>query len=197
MWKKLYIALVMLLFLFGVAVLLFPLDFFPQDSELGKHFLVISRNFNQAIITRVNTDQKVVALTFDDGPDPRYTPQVLKILEEYQVPATFFVVGEDAGLHPEIIAEQVRAGHEVENHSFTHPDLLKTTDLTTNEEILWCQEAIAALTAQEPIYFRPPRGLYNLDIIKLAGVYGYRVVLWTVCLENRSTPPPRLWPSGW
>ncbi len=190
-WKKLYVFFAMLLFLFGLTVLIIPADLVPQDSELSKHYLAVSSNFDPAIITSINTDEKVIALTFDDGPDARYTPEVLKILAEYQVIATFFVVGEDATLNPDIIAEQIKAGHEVENHSFTHPDLLKKNDLTINEEILWCHEAIASLTGREPLYFRPPRGLYNLDIVKLAGIYGYQVVLWTVCLENRSAPTPK------
>lgn len=190
MWKKTYIILAVILFLFGLTMHAVPPYVFPHDSELAKHHLAVSSSFHPAIITRVHTNQKVAALTFDDGPDPRYTLEVLKILEEHQVPATFFVIGEDALLNPEIVVAQVYAGHEVENHSFTHPDLLKNTDLTTNEEILWCQQAIAELTDREPVYFRPPRGLYNRDILKLAGVYGYRVVLWTVCLENRTAPTP-------
>jgi len=180
-----------LLLLLGLAILLVPPQIFPQDSELGKHYLSVSASFDPVIVTRANTDQKVVALTFDDGPDPRYTPQVIEILREYKVPATFFVVGEDARLYPEIIAQEVKAGHEVENHSFTHPDLLRETDLTTSEEILWCQQAVTDLTGRDPLYFRPPRGLYNLDILKLADVIGYRVVLWTVCLENQKAPTPR------
>lgn len=190
MLRKTYIVLAITLFLFGLTVTAVPPYIFPHDSELAKHHLEVSNSFNPTIITRAHTNQKVAALTFDDGPDPRYTLEVLEILKKYQVTATFFVVGEDALLNPEIITAQFRAGHEVENHSFTHPDLMKNTDLTTNEEILWCQEVIAKLTDREPLYFRPPRGLYNRDIVKLAGVYGYRVVLWTVCLENRNAPTP-------
>jgi len=190
MLRKTCVVLAIILFLFGLSVLFIPPYAFPHDSELAKHYLEVSSNFSPAIITQAHTREKVAALTFDDGPDPRYTLEVLEILKKYKIRATFFVVGEDALLNPEIITAQVYAGHEVENHSFTHPDLLKNTDLTTNEEILWCQEAIAKFTGREPIYFRPPRGLYNRDIVKLAGVYGYRVVLWTVCLENRLAPTP-------
>ncbi|MGI6550780.1 MAG: polysaccharide deacetylase family protein [Syntrophomonadales bacterium] len=190
MLKKSYIVLAIVLFLLGLAVFLVPPYIFPHDSELAKHHLEVASSFNPDIITRAHTNQKVAALTFDDGPDPRYTLEILEILEEYQIPATFFVVGEDALLNPEIITAQVYAGHEIENHSFTHPDLLRNTDLTTNEEILWCQEAVQKLTGREPLYFRPPRGLYNPDIVKLASVYGYRLVLWSVCLENRTAPTP-------
>lgn len=144
----------------------------------------------QGVILRAETTDKIVALTFDDGPDPRFTPAVLAILKDRHIRATFFVVGEDAALYPELVRNTCQAGHEIENHSYTHPDLMKPTDLTVNEEIAWCQETIESITGAAPIYFRPPRRLYNSDILKLSGVFGYRLVLWSVCLENRAANTP-------
>jgi peptidoglycan/xylan/chitin deacetylase (PgdA/CDA1 family) len=191
LWKRLYVVVVLILLAAGLFTLLIPPGLFPQDSELGKDYYVFSHKFNADIITGANTRQKVVALTFDDGPDPRFTPQVLRILKENKITATFFVIGEEAQLHPDLVKQEAAEGHEIENHTFTHPDLRQRTDLTTSEEILWCQSTIADLTGRSPIYFRPPRKLYNDETIQMTELYGYRLVLWTVCMENRSAPTPQ------
>ncbi|MGE5405274.1 MAG: polysaccharide deacetylase family protein, partial [Candidatus Saccharibacteria bacterium] len=143
------------------------------------------------VITRANTSEKVIALTFDDGPDPRFTPQILKILRDQKIKATFFVVGEEAYLHPDIIEQEAAQMHEIENHTYTHPNLLAMTDLTANEEIMWCHQTIEDLISRPPLYFRPPRRLFNNDIMSLSQIYGYKTVLWTVCLENSLARTPQ------
>ncbi|MGE5417305.1 MAG: polysaccharide deacetylase family protein [Acidobacteriota bacterium] len=174
-----------------IAIVGFPPESLVQDLTAPRNRTHFSGFSNPQTITRANTNKKVIALTFDDGPDPRFTPRILAILKDKDVRATFFVVGEEAYLHPEIIEQEAAQMHEIENHTYTHPNLLAKTDLTTNEEIIWCHEVIEGLTDRPPVYFRPPRKLFNHNIIALSEIYGYKTILWTVCLENSLARTPQ------
>ena len=99
---------------------------------------------------------KAIALTFDDGPDPRWTPQILDILHRYHVPATFFVVGENAEAHPGLIQREWNAGMEIGNHSFTHPEMESITPLRTKLELDATQRVIEAMTGHMTTLFRAP-----------------------------------------
>jgi spore germination protein YaaH len=103
----------------------------------------------------INT-QKVVALTFDDGPDPRWTPQILSILHHYHVPATFFVVGENAEANPGLVQREWNEGMEIGNHSFTHPEMDLITPERIRLELDATQRVIEAITGHESKLFRAP-----------------------------------------
>jgi len=103
-----------------------------------------------------NNTQKVVALTFDDGPDPRWTPEILGILHQYDVPATFFVVGENAESNPGIVQREWEEGMEIGNHSFTHPDMDYVTPERIRLELDATQRVIEAITGHESKLFRAP-----------------------------------------
>jgi len=103
------------------------------------------------------TDSRLV-LTFDDGPDPVFTPQVLDVLQQYRVPAVFFVVGKYAEEHPALIQRVVRDGHEIGNHSFSHPDLSKISSFHQEMELALTQRIIQATTGRSTVLFRPPYG---------------------------------------
>lgn len=156
-------------------------------NESGKILFQIQTAFHHNLITHADTKKKLVALTFDDGPDPRFTPEVLDILKQYKVPATFFVVGQSCEKYPEIIKRQVAEGHEIENHTYTHPDLRKDNALRTEEEIFRNQEVLMRLTNKQPHYFRPPKRLFTNKTVEIANVNGYQVVLWTVCVEHHAS----------
>ncbi len=96
-----------------------------------------------------------IALTFDDGPDPRWTPQILDILHRYHVPATFFVVGGNAEAHPSLVAREWNEGMEIGNHSFTHPEAL-ISPLRTKLELDATQRVIEAITGHMTTLFRAP-----------------------------------------
>jgi len=96
-----------------------------------------------------------IALTFDDGPDPRWTPQILDILHRYHVPATFFVVGGNAEAHPSLVAREWNEGMELGNHSFTHPEAL-ISPLRTKLELDATQRVIEAITGHKTMLFRAP-----------------------------------------
>ena len=108
--------------------------------------------------TRVETDHKVVALTFDDGPNPPCTDSILEVLRVYDVKATFFVVGKYVEKYPGILQQIVREGHEVGNHSWSHKDLIFKSPKFIIKDILKTDSIITHLGYTRPITFRAPRG---------------------------------------
>ncbi|MBI4260557.1 MAG: polysaccharide deacetylase family protein [Actinobacteria bacterium] len=123
-----------------------------------------------------------VALTFDDGPTPTYTPQILDILERFDVQATFFVVGYLAERFPDIVRRQVEVGMQVASHSWGHPlspPFRKQPPRRMREEIVRGTEALEALGARVTL-FRPPQGSFSPDVVRVAERYGLRLVLWNV-----------------
>lgn len=184
-YSKLF-AGIMVLFILWIGTTNCLKHFAREDSELSKNLFVLQTDVDAALITHVNTGkEKLAALTFDDGPDPRYTSDVLDILKRYDVKATFFVVGENAMRYPFLVQRQIRDGHEVENHTMTHPDLNLKDPYQTNEEIFMAEEVIRQLTDRSPLYFRPPKKLFTDETVIQAQIAGYRVVLWTICVENQ------------
>lgn len=131
-------------------------------------------------IKRVPTTHKIVALTLDDGPHCKTTPQILKVLKEKNVKVTFFVLGEHAVDHPEIVAQEVADGHEVASHTHSHKFLSKLSKKEIDEEFDKSEKAIIAATAPKPNLFRPPGGAYNDAIVAAAQQRGYSTILWSV-----------------
>lgn len=121
-----------------------------------------------------------VALTFDDGPDPEVTPRVLDLLERSGARATFFCIGRRARAHPEIVAEIVRRGHRVENHTWSHPNAFACyPPAAIRRELLPTQEILAAAAGAAPRYFRAPAGIRNLFLDPLLHACGLTLVSWT------------------
>lgn len=145
----------------------------------------------RAIIKSNVGGNKLVALTIDDGPDPRYTQQILSILQQYNIRATFFVVGQNIKQYPDLLIEEIRAGNEIENHTYTHPNLRLESMKQTNDEIMRTQELIENYTHKRPQYFRPPRGLLGRNTLELSESDGYKVVLWTICMEHSVSKTPQ------
>ena len=135
--------------------------------------------------------EKIVALTFDDGPHPIYTPQILDILDQYQAKATFFMIGNRMEQYPDIVREVSARGHLIANHTYTHPYNLRTL---SPEKLKWevdqCQQNMQTIAGQNTYLFRPPRGILNQEIIKIVQDKGYTIVLWGICTFNRKTPTP-------
>ena len=108
------------------------------------------------VIRRVGQVPKKLALTFDDGPDPEWTPQILDILKAKHVPATFFVIGENMEAHPGLVQRILREGHEVGNHTYTHPNLADTPLAAVRLELNATQRLFEALTGRSMRLLRPP-----------------------------------------
>ncbi len=122
--------------------------------------------------------KKLLALTFDDGPDPAITPRILKTLEEHNAYATFFVVGQCAKRHPELLRAIVAGGHEIGNHTYNHA--LPDSAEKSKEELARTEEVIRQATGRTPRLFRPPRGIKNTEITHQALKAGYPAILWTI-----------------
>ena len=125
------------------------------------------------------TDQKVVAITFDDGPHPLLTPQILKILAKYDAKATFFVAGNKVERFPEVLARVAKEGHEIGNHTYSHIYSGEITEEKLTEELRKTDDLIRKYTGIETTLYRPVGGLYNDRIIHTAVKNGKLVVLWS------------------
>jgi peptidoglycan/xylan/chitin deacetylase (PgdA/CDA1 family) len=120
-----------------------------------------------------------VALTFDDGPDPRGTPQVLQALEAMGVLATFFVTGEQVRDHPSVASDVVAAGHEIAVKGDRHRNVLRVSPWTLRDDLRRAEDAIATATGALPRLYRPPYGVLSAAALSLATVHGWEPVLWT------------------
>ncbi len=125
----------------------------------------------------VKTEEKLVALTFDDGPHPEHTSDVLDLLAQYNAKGTFFVVGEHADKNPELILRMYEEGHEIANHTYTHP--FKVTVPELMEEIKQTNDTIYSITGFAPELFRPVEGQYTDAMIEAITKEGYMVVMWS------------------
>lgn len=139
----------------------------------------IMRDYEDIIIKRGNEDQKVVALTFDDGPDEVYTPQVLDILKKYDVKATFFLVGENIERNADIVAREVEEGHEIGNHTYTHINVAKNGYNEIYNEIIKTQDIIKKITGEEPKLFRPPYRAISKNMCDIIKNKNMNIVLWS------------------
>ncbi|MHB1137137.1 MAG: polysaccharide deacetylase family protein [Coriobacteriia bacterium] len=124
----------------------------------GLYQLTKSRSFQLAgkLVYRVETEERVVALTFDDGPTPEYADDVLRELEAHNVVATFYLVGAAAEDYPELLSEIIDEGHEVGNHSYSHRRMYFVSEATVEREIERTDELFRAAGYSGPITFRPP-----------------------------------------
>lgn len=134
---------------------------------------------NARIIKRVPTTHKIVALTFDDGPGKK-TPEILAILREKHVSATFFVLGESVERFPQYVKDEIAAGHEIGNHGYSHTRLRRAGASTVEYEIGRTEALLAKVTDVKPHLFRPPGGLYNRTVLAEARKKDYTIVLWSV-----------------
>lgn len=108
------------------------------------------------VIQRTGDRPGLLALTFDDGPDPRWTPAILDILRQEDVPATFFIIGKNGETYPDLVRRIVNEGHEIGNHTFTHPNLGEVPLSLTKLELTATQRLIESLTGRSTVLFRPP-----------------------------------------
>lgn len=121
-----------------------------------------------------------IALTFDDGPHPVVTPQVLDLLDRYQMKASFFCIGRNAEAYPEIVQDIVRRGHSVENHSFGHPHGFAFYGIARiRREVGRAQATISRLTGKAPLFFRAPAGFRSPMLDYVLTRIGLHYVAWT------------------
>lgn len=122
----------------------------------------------------------VIALTFDDGPHPSQTLKILDILDKYGIKATFFAIGVNAEYYSESIKEAVARGHEIGNHTYSHPKLDKLDSNALKQEILRSEKSIYDVCGYKTDLMRPPEGLVGTDLKEIARDLGYKVILWDI-----------------
>lgn len=155
-------------------------------SLTGVAIILITIFFDQAVIVRRDTiyripvDEKVVALTFDDGPSSVWTPRILDELKKAGVKATFFMLGEHVKKYPEIARRVSTDGHEIGNHTYDHHLLIDNNPDRLSKEIKDTEKIIRGVTGKTTVYFRPPKAWLTAREKKQIGAMGYTIVLWTL-----------------
>lgn len=125
------------------------------------------------------TQERVVALTFDDGPNPVYTPQVLDALAEHDVKATFFVLGAAVARYPSIAERAADEGHQVASHSYYHLNWDRVGAAAIEEDIRWSLDAIEKVTGRRPSWLRPPGGRTNMTVYRMMDRTRVNGLMWT------------------
>jgi len=135
-----------------------------------------------------NGDGKRIALTFDDGPHPRHTAEILDILAENDIKATFFVVGKLGNEYPELVKREIQEGHEVASHTWSHPNIADLSEEGITNELIETEEFLASL-GYKPKLFRPPEGKCGENVLRAAASLNYDVILWTVDTRDWAHTP--------
>src|SRR5213083_3591699 len=149
-----------------------------RDSEK------VSRNAateSSITFSSVHVDGPYIAITFDDGPSATLTPKLLDILAAHHIKATFFVIGENVVEHPEIVARAAREGHEIGNHSWSHPNFGKMSDENVRRQLQQTDDVIKNATGKRPTLLRPPYGSITArEKHWIHDEFGYDIILWDV-----------------
>jgi peptidoglycan/xylan/chitin deacetylase (PgdA/CDA1 family) len=130
-------------------------------------------------------------MTFDDGPSGPNTPRLLDLAAKDHIKLTFFLIGENAAHYPQLVQRELAEGHEVGNHSYTHPDLAKMSDDAVRAEIQKTQDAIIAASGYRPILMRPPYGAMTpKQRLWVSHDFGFKIILWDVDPLDWKRPGP-------
>lgn len=139
--------------------------------------------------SQVNITEKVVAMTFDDGPHPSLTPKLLDILKARNIKCTFFVIGKNAKAYPNIIRRMITEGHEVANHTWTHCSLPSRSDAQIRTELQQSEDALVAAANYRPHLIRPPYGAINTHVKEfMYSEFGYSTIMWSVDPQDWRRP---------
>jgi peptidoglycan/xylan/chitin deacetylase (PgdA/CDA1 family) len=141
----------------------------------------------------VHVDGPYIAMTFDDGPSATLTPKLLDILAAHHIKATFFVIGENVAQHPEIVARAAREGHEIGNHSWSHPYFAKMSDEGVRGQLWRTDDVIKSATGSRPTLLRPPYGsITGREKRWIHDEFGYQIILWDVDPYDWKRPGPAM-----
>jgi peptidoglycan/xylan/chitin deacetylase (PgdA/CDA1 family) len=145
-----------------------------------------SQLFGQTLIALRRPDE--LALTFDDGPNPAWTSQLLEVLDSNDVRATFFLIGRYAQAEPELVRRIADAGHLIGNHSWSHPNLAFATTSRIREELTRTSETLQEITGKPVLFFRPPFGGRRPSVLRIARSLGMTPVTWNAITTDWSEP---------
>jgi peptidoglycan/xylan/chitin deacetylase (PgdA/CDA1 family) len=157
---------------------------------------LLENPYNQAFgptVTHVPMKARYVALTFDDGPNPPYTDEIVQYLHDQHVPATFFVVGMAVQKYPASVRREVQDGDAIGNHSWDHSHLVLESRRHIARQLDATDQAIFDATGEHTKLFRPPYGARDYAVIEVARSLGYQVIMWSVPLaRDWESPPPQV-----
>jgi len=176
MWKQLFIA-IGIIFLLSVLYWIIPNYW--------------ARNHSRAVVRTGNKKYPYIALTFDDGPNPQYTPKLLDILKEHDVKASFFVVGKNAKRYPHILHRIHSEGHVTGCHSFSHRHAWLLSPINTFRDLKRVYKILEDELKQPPRWYRPPWGMFNLFSLMAAKKLGLTTAYWSIEAqdwESKTTP---------
>jgi peptidoglycan/xylan/chitin deacetylase (PgdA/CDA1 family) len=151
----------------------------PYEMLLAKNQYARDQHYTFNKIMRGDTHKPQIALTFDDGPHPVYTLQLLDILRRFHTSATFFVVGEQVEKNPGLVRLEVAEGSEVGDHTYDHVNLTLIPPELVAYEVNKCDAAITQATGAPVRFFRPPGGEYNGEVLREVSRHGFITTLWT------------------
>ncbi|MET9618436.1 polysaccharide deacetylase family protein [Kitasatospora indigofera] len=139
-------------------------------------------------VSELSPDRRVVAITVDDGPDPRYTPAVLALLRQYGIRATFFVIGQNAAAYPSLIRAIADGGHHLANHTWSHPELRRLSEAKVRTELQRTSELLEQATGRATTWFRAPGGDWSPVAMKVCSELGLRPMSWSVDPQDWARP---------
>jgi len=163
-----------------------------EDAQVGERSgEIVSRSGAPEAATPAHPETgMVVALSFDDGPDPRWTPMVIQVLKDENVKSTFCTIGYLAQRHPELVKAEFDAGHGVCDHSMHHILTLPSRPHSQIiDEVDQAADVIRTITGENPVFYRPPGGSLNQDVIDTAHQRGLRVLKWSIDPKDYEKPP--------
>ncbi|QNK56057.1 delta-lactam-biosynthetic de-N-acetylase [Paenibacillus sp. PAMC21692] len=132
-----------------------------------------------------DTTKKELFLTFDNGYENGYTPRILDVLKQKNVPALFFVTGHFVKDQPELLKRMAADGHLIGNHSWSHPDMTQLSESQIASELAKVKEQVEGLTGQQSMTFlRPPRGIFNDHVLAVSKRHGYTSVFWSIAYKD-------------
>src|SRR6266516_2640422 len=162
----------------------------PATRDAGKKTQAAAED-PSITFNSVHVDGPYIAMTFDDGPSATLTPKLLDLLAAHHIKATFFVIGENVAEHPEIVERAAREGHEIANHSWSHPNFGKMSDEGVRRQLTRTDDAIKNATGVRPTLLRPPYGSITARQKRwIHDEFGYQIILWDVDPYDWKRPGP-------
>src|SRR5216110_1024582 len=162
----------------------------PATRDAGKKTQAAAED-PSITFNSVHVDGPYIAMTFDDGPSATLTPKLLDLLAAHHIKATFFVIGENVAEHPEIVARAAGEGHEIANHSWSHPNLGKMSGDSVRSQLQRTDDAIQNATGKRPTLMRPPYGSITAREKRwIHDEFGYQIILWDVDPYDWKRPGP-------
>src|SRR5437016_13183223 len=162
----------------------------PATRDAGKKTQAAAED-PSITFNSVHVDGPYIPMTFDDGPSATLTSKLLDLLAAHHIKATFFVIGENVAENPEIVARAAREGHEIANHSWSHPNFGKMSDESVRRQLQQTDDAIKSATGKGPTLLRPPYGSITAREKRwIHDEFGYDIILWDVDPYDWKRPGP-------